>query len=134
VNDGVIRRIGRSAALGRYVVLEDVYGNQYTYAQLGRVPAVYPVPKDAPEAGVQSAPRPTDAPPPQAPASAGTQVAPEKPQASMARGPRGPRGWARESRRRRWRAATSPRRGACSRIRPVATRAGPAGSSSSSPS
>ncbi len=86
VNDGVIRRIGKSAALGRYVVLEDVYGNQYTYARLGRVPAVYPVPKETPAGAVTSAPRPSDAPPPQAPASAGTQVAPEQPQASTARG------------------------------------------------
>jgi hypothetical protein len=36
VNDGVIERIGRSRALGRYVVLRDVYGNRYTYARLGR--------------------------------------------------------------------------------------------------
>jgi hypothetical protein len=36
VNDGVIQSVGRSHALGRHVVLEDVYGNRYTYAGLGR--------------------------------------------------------------------------------------------------
>jgi hypothetical protein len=45
VNDGVIKRIGRSERLGRFVVLQDVYGNRYTYAQLGAVSRVYPVPK-----------------------------------------------------------------------------------------
>ena len=37
VNDGVIRKLGHSAKLGRYVVLEDTYGNRYTYAQLGAI-------------------------------------------------------------------------------------------------
>jgi len=36
VNDGVIQAAGRSPGLGRHVVLEDVYGNQFTYAGLGR--------------------------------------------------------------------------------------------------
>jgi hypothetical protein len=45
VNDGVIRQVGASKRLGRYVVLEDVYGNQYTYAHLGRVAGSYPAPK-----------------------------------------------------------------------------------------
>jgi Transglycosylase SLT domain len=35
VNDGVIRKLGRSAKLGNFVVLEDTYGNRYTYAELG---------------------------------------------------------------------------------------------------
>ena len=39
VNDGVIQRVGRNRALGRHVVLEDVYGNRYTYAGLGRTSA-----------------------------------------------------------------------------------------------
>ena len=46
VNDGVIKKIGRSERLGRFVVLQDVYGNRYTYAQLGAVSRVYPVPKE----------------------------------------------------------------------------------------
>jgi hypothetical protein len=43
VNDGVIKKLGRSEKLGRYVVLEDAYGNRYTYAQLGSVSKVHPV-------------------------------------------------------------------------------------------
>jgi murein DD-endopeptidase MepM/ murein hydrolase activator NlpD len=45
VNDGVIRKVGRSSALGNYVVLEDAYGNQYTYAHLGKIADSYPTPK-----------------------------------------------------------------------------------------
>jgi Transglycosylase SLT domain/Peptidase family M23 len=37
VNDGVIEKMGSSAELGKYVVLQDAYGNRYTYAQLGRL-------------------------------------------------------------------------------------------------
>jgi hypothetical protein len=46
VNDGVIKKIGRSSRLGRYVVLQDVYGNRFTYARLGSVSKQYPVPKE----------------------------------------------------------------------------------------
>ncbi|HET7455168.1 MAG TPA: lytic murein transglycosylase [Solirubrobacterales bacterium] len=35
VNDGVVRKLGHSARLGNFVVLEDTYGNRYTYAELG---------------------------------------------------------------------------------------------------
>jgi hypothetical protein len=35
VNDGVIRKLGHSKKLGRYLVLEDAYGNRFTYAELG---------------------------------------------------------------------------------------------------
>ena len=45
VNDGTIKRIGHNSKLGNYVVLQDTYGNRFTYAQLGRVSKVYPVPK-----------------------------------------------------------------------------------------
>ena len=45
VNDGVIKRIGKSERLGRYIVLEDAYGNRFTYAELGEVAEAYPVPK-----------------------------------------------------------------------------------------
>ena len=45
VNDGVIKKIDRNKKLGRYVVLQDVYGNRYTYAHLGEVSKFYPVPK-----------------------------------------------------------------------------------------
>jgi hypothetical protein len=37
INDGVIRKTGASAKLGKYLVLEDTYGNRYTYAELGTI-------------------------------------------------------------------------------------------------
>jgi hypothetical protein len=37
VNDGVIRKLGHSERLGNFVVLEDTYGNRYTYAELGHL-------------------------------------------------------------------------------------------------
>ncbi len=37
VNDGIIRKLGSSPKLGKFVVLEDTYGNRYTYAELGKV-------------------------------------------------------------------------------------------------
>jgi hypothetical protein len=37
VNDGVIRKLGKSGRLGNFVVLEDTYGNRYTYAELGNL-------------------------------------------------------------------------------------------------
>jgi hypothetical protein len=45
VNDGRIVRTGTSQRLGHYVVLQDVYGNTYTYAHLGDVVRRYPSPK-----------------------------------------------------------------------------------------
>jgi hypothetical protein len=44
-NDGKIVKIGNSPKLGRYVELQDATGNTYTYANLGSIPAEYPVPK-----------------------------------------------------------------------------------------
>lgn len=37
VNDGLIRKFGHSAKLGNFIVLEDTYGNRYTYAGLGKL-------------------------------------------------------------------------------------------------
>jgi hypothetical protein len=81
VNDGVIKKIGVSKKIGRYIVLQDVYGNQYTYGNLGRVSQLYPVPKSdlgklktsakalqANQQQKQKDPKPT------APASAGRQL------------------------------------------------------------
>ena len=46
VNDGDDRRsIGHNKKLGNYIVLQDDYGNRFTYAELGRVSRTYPVPK-----------------------------------------------------------------------------------------
>ncbi len=46
VNDGVIRKIGKSKRLGRYIVLRDAYGNDFTYAGVGSIAEAIPVPKD----------------------------------------------------------------------------------------
>ncbi|MEA2272021.1 MAG: hypothetical protein QOI98_729, partial [Solirubrobacteraceae bacterium] len=48
VNDGQVKKIGENRTLGRYVVLQDVYGNRYTYSGLGSVARYYPVPKKNP--------------------------------------------------------------------------------------
>ena len=45
VNDGKVVRIGHGKRLGRYIVLQDAYGNTYTYAHLKRIPKQYPAPK-----------------------------------------------------------------------------------------
>jgi hypothetical protein len=45
VNDGVVKDIGESKELGRYLVLQDAYGNRFTYAELGRVSKAYPAPQ-----------------------------------------------------------------------------------------
>jgi hypothetical protein len=79
VNDGRVEKIGRNDRLGRYVVLQDVYGNRYTYSQLGSVAREYPVPEqDANDPNLdaqalQAGGEPQD-PRPDAPASAGRQV------------------------------------------------------------
>ncbi len=46
VNDGTVQKIGKSKELGKYVVLEDNYGNRFTYAELGSVAEAYPVPRE----------------------------------------------------------------------------------------
>jgi hypothetical protein len=80
VNDGIVRKTGRSEKLGRFIVLQDVYGNRYTYAHLGKVSKRYPVPKtfDDPRARDEfrhaRPPRDDKLPKPTAPASAGTQT------------------------------------------------------------
>src|SRR4029079_13422795 len=45
VNDGTITKVGHNKQLGNYIVLQDNYGNRFTYAQLGTVAKAYPVPK-----------------------------------------------------------------------------------------
>jgi len=46
VQDGRIVKIGTSKRLGRYVLLQDAYGNTYTYGHLGTLSRLYPVPKE----------------------------------------------------------------------------------------
>ncbi|HEX6651868.1 MAG TPA: lytic murein transglycosylase [Thermoleophilaceae bacterium] len=78
VNDGVIKKIDKSKKLGRYVVLQDVYGNRYTYAHLGAVSKVYPVPKadatPSPDRSARALAANNSDPEPAAPASAGRQL------------------------------------------------------------
>ncbi|MEO7197895.1 MAG: lytic murein transglycosylase, partial [Solirubrobacterales bacterium] len=46
VNDGVIEDVGKNKRLGRYVVLRDAFGNEFTFAGLGSISDVVPVPKE----------------------------------------------------------------------------------------
>ena len=71
-NDGQVKKIGRSRKLGRYVIVQDVYGNRYTYAGLGSVAKTYAAPReDVAERGVSAkalkANRTPRTPPPPAP-------------------------------------------------------------------
>ncbi len=75
VNDGVVKKIGTSKTKGNYIVVQDVYGNQYTYSNLDSIAKLYPVPKadakenakaNLPAVGAHD-PKPTEA------ASAGAQ-------------------------------------------------------------
>ncbi len=44
-NDGKVVRIGETQRLGRFIQLQDVYGNTFTYAKLGKIAERYPAPK-----------------------------------------------------------------------------------------
>jgi hypothetical protein len=78
VNDGTIVGIGQTRSLGRYIELRDASGNLYTYANLGSVARMYPVPKPVvprtPAAGALPV-WAADPGGPNAPASAGVQTA-----------------------------------------------------------
>jgi hypothetical protein len=79
VNDGVVKKLGVSKKLGNYIVLQDVYGNQYTYGNLGRISSLYPIPKSdlgklRTAAKAIQANHPQADPKPTAPASAGRQL------------------------------------------------------------
>jgi murein DD-endopeptidase MepM/ murein hydrolase activator NlpD len=43
--DGKVVKIGKTKRLGRFIQLQDVYGNTYTYAHLKKVATAYAVPK-----------------------------------------------------------------------------------------
>ncbi len=80
VNDGLIKKIGRSKRLGRYMIVQDSYGNRFTYANLGSISSKYPVPKqdfrkDLERDASRSIPALTVKDPrPNAPATAGRQA------------------------------------------------------------
>jgi hypothetical protein len=46
VNDGVIKKMGDSKELGKFIVLQDAYGNRYTYSHLGAIAKAHPVPRE----------------------------------------------------------------------------------------
>jgi hypothetical protein len=80
VSDGKIVGLGHDQQLGNYIELQDATGNVYTYAQLGSIPKLYPVPNVQKVTAAQiakqlSVPIAPPAPPKQA-ASAGIQQAP----------------------------------------------------------
>ena len=93
VNDGMIQAVGSDKKRGRYVVLQDVYGNVYTYSHLGKISATYPAAKQQqPTTPVKadSEAQPTDAKP-SAPASAGRQAV-QPASSAPAKGGAGPKG------------------------------------------
>ena len=75
VQDGVIKKVGNNRRLGRHVVLQDSYGNRYTYAQLDSVAKYHPVPRDQADARRQARVLRANDPRPDAAASAGSQAA-----------------------------------------------------------
>ncbi len=79
VNDGKVTKIGTSPRLGRFLQLQDVYGNTYTYGHLESVARLYPAPKHESVSQREIAdelalPEPDAAP--QGPASAGKPTTP----------------------------------------------------------
>jgi len=85
VNDGRVVKIGQSQQLGRYLELQDATGNIYTYANLGSIPALYPVPKPVRVSAASIAKTlAPGGPAPSQPATAGTQQAPAPPSTATA--------------------------------------------------
>jgi murein DD-endopeptidase MepM/ murein hydrolase activator NlpD len=85
-NDGKIVKIGNSPTLGRYIELQDATGNTYTYANLGSIPSLYPVPKPVKvsSSSLAKALLAPSTPAPKQPATAGTQKAPAIPSTAKA--------------------------------------------------
>jgi hypothetical protein len=73
VGDGRITAVGDSAQLGHYVVLRDVYGDSYTYGNLGEV-ASPPAGQVGRSQTISLAPPPAPAPVPAQPATAGASA------------------------------------------------------------
>ena len=108
VNDGKVLKLGANKRLGRYVIVQDVYGNTYTYAHLKTVAKTYPAPKKRTPARTR-----TEL---QAPRPASTSPRPTSRPPTRSRPSRRPRRRARPPR-------PSPR-SACSRTRSARTREG----------
>ncbi|MEA2317205.1 MAG: hypothetical protein QOD44_1394 [Solirubrobacteraceae bacterium] len=78
VQDGKIVKVGNSRRLGKFIQLQDVYGNTYTYGRLKKLAHVYPVPKAQSVSRTQVTNElslPKGDPKPTAAATAGTQPA-----------------------------------------------------------
>ena len=91
-NDGRIEELGHNERFGRFVVLQDVYGNRYMYSHLGSVSQAYPVTKQGASDpnrsmhalhanGDEALAKPSE------PASAGRQPLGSDPSGAPARGP-----------------------------------------------
>ncbi len=85
-NDGKVLAVGQNQQWGKYLQLQDANGNVYTYANLGDIPKLYPVPKPVPVTAGQIAKELSAAPAakPSAPATAGSQQAPAVPSTKQA--------------------------------------------------
>jgi murein DD-endopeptidase MepM/ murein hydrolase activator NlpD len=99
VNDGVIKAIGENAKLGKFIVLQDAYGNRYTYAQLGSIAANHPVPRERALTAKDfklEGPDGSQGPAPSNPASSGADTAASQPSsgadkpATQSAAPKGP--------------------------------------------
>jgi hypothetical protein len=91
VNDGKVVALGQNdPKLGNYIELQDSTGNVYTFAQLGSIPKLYPVPKPVKLNAADIAkelsalPATTKTPKVTGPATAGTQKAPPTPSTAKA--------------------------------------------------
>jgi hypothetical protein len=93
VNDGKVVKIGQSKQLGRYIELQDATGNTYTYANLGSIPKLYPVPKPVRVSATQVAKAllAPAAPPPSPPPPARSRLRPRRAPRRRRRWPRTPR-------------------------------------------
>jgi hypothetical protein len=123
VNDGIVKKIGVSRKLGKYVVLQDVYGNRYTYGHVGRLSKLYPIPKAdlgklKTTARAVKANGPKKDPRPKAPASAGRQVDSSAKASRRAAGGE-PRGSAQSKRIEKNAAAAPPNAASAQRARAV---------------
>jgi hypothetical protein len=86
VNDGTIKKLGRSKELGNFIVLQDAYGNRYTYSRLGEIAAVHPVPREKKlGAGDFKLEGPGKDAAPKAPATRGENAARAKPSTKAAK-------------------------------------------------
>jgi hypothetical protein len=111
VNDGRVVKLGENKRLGRFVVLQDVYGNHYTYSHLGSLASKYPVPKPHAQDATTSdeLELPKDDARPTVAATSGTQKPTDQARGSHARG-------------KRPAAATAPDAGADATDAPTATK------------